>query len=72
MALSDEKIDIQLEEHATEARGVITPEEIQARFETLRDLSKEEMDALNKRVVKIMDWRLMPCITVMFLMSYVH
>ncbi|KAH6615906.1 major facilitator superfamily domain-containing protein [Chaetomium sp. MPI-SDFR-AT-0129] len=70
MALSDEKIDVELEEHATEPRGVITPEEIQARFETLRDLSKEEMDALNKRVVKIIDWRLMPCITLMFLMSY--
>jgi hypothetical protein len=47
----------------------ITPQEIQARFETLRDLNEEEMVALNKRVLKIIDWRLMPCITLMFLMK---
>jgi transposase-like protein len=47
----------------------ITPQEIQARFETLRDLSEEQMAALNKRVLKILDWRLMPCITLMFLMK---
>jgi hypothetical protein len=47
----------------------ITPQEIQARFETLRDLNEEQMVALNKRVLKIIDWRLMPCITLMFLMK---
>lgn len=47
----------------------IPPEEIQARFDLLRDLSKEQMEALNKKVVKKIDWRMMPCVTLMFLMK---
>jgi hypothetical protein len=47
----------------------ITPQQIQARFETLKDLNEEEMAALNRRLVKRLDWRLMPCITLMFLMK---
>jgi hypothetical protein len=47
----------------------ITPQQIQARFDTLRDLSEEQMTALNKRLVSRLDWRLMPCITMMFLMK---
>ncbi|KIW14293.1 hypothetical protein PV08_07075 [Exophiala spinifera] len=50
--------------------GVLTPAQIQHRFETLRDLDDEQMAALNKKVVKKIDWRLMPCITLMFLMNY--
>lgn len=46
----------------------LTPAQIQHRFDTLRDLSDEQMLALNKRVLKKIDWRLMPCITIMFLM----
>jgi hypothetical protein len=49
--------------------GHITPQQIQARFELLRHLSEEQMAALNKRLVKRLDWRLMPCITLMFLMK---
>lgn len=49
--------------------GNITPQQIQARFETLRSLSDDEMAALNKRLVKRIDWRLMPCVTIMFLMK---
>ncbi|KAL6868743.1 hypothetical protein ACO1O0_000060 [Amphichorda felina] len=48
----------------------ISPEQIQARFDLLRDLGKEKMDDLNKRVVSKLDWRMMPCVTMMFLMSY--
>ena len=47
-----------------------TPQQIQARFETLRSLNVEEMAALNKRLLKKIDWRLMPCVTIMFLMKY--
>lgn len=47
----------------------IPPEEIQARFPLLRDLSKDQMDALNKKVVSKLDWRMMPCVTLMFLMK---
>jgi hypothetical protein len=47
-----------------------TPAQIQHRFETLRGLSQGEMEALNKKVRRIIDWRLMPCMTLMFLMNY--
>lgn len=46
----------------------ITPRDIQARFDLLRDLSDAEMEKLNKSVVKKIDWRMMPTITMMFLM----
>jgi hypothetical protein len=48
-----------------------SPEQIQHRFDTLRGLSQGEMAALNKKVRRTIDWRLMPCITLMFLMKYV-
>ena len=57
---------VPLEEHAE--GSYISPEEIQGRFELLRDLGKEDMDKLNKRVVSKLDWRMMPCVTMMFLM----
>lgn len=60
--------DAEFKEVAPESHP-ITPQQIQARFETLKDLSQEEMNALNKRLVKRLDWRLMPCITLMFLMK---
>lgn len=46
----------------------ITPRDIQARFELLRDLSDTDMEKLSKRLVKKIDWRMMPTITLMFLM----
>lgn len=49
--------------------GRITPQEIQARFDTLRDLSENELETLNKRLVKKIDWRMMPMITLMFLLK---
>ncbi|KAL4991988.1 major facilitator superfamily domain-containing protein [Aspergillus falconensis] len=48
----------------------IAPEEIQARFDLLRSLSPEQMDALNKQVLRRIDWHMMPCVTLMFLMNY--
>jgi hypothetical protein len=47
----------------------ITPQMIQSRFDRLRDLSEEQMASLNKQLVKRLDWRLMPIITLMFLMK---
>lgn len=46
----------------------ITPRDIQTRFDLLRDLTDAEMEKLNKSVVKKIDWRMMPTITMMFLM----
>ena len=47
----------------------ITPQIIQSRFELLRDLTEDQMATLNKQLVKRLDWRLMPIITLMFLMK---
>lgn len=65
---SSEKQTVETKEMIDE-NVVWTPQQIQARFETLRDLNEEEMTALNKRLVSKIDWRLMPCITLMFLMK---
>ncbi|KAG9254450.1 major facilitator superfamily domain-containing protein [Emericellopsis atlantica] len=74
-----ERSEIEMEKHELEEQveerqpvegAYIAPEEIQARFPLLRDLSKEQMDALNKKVVSKIDWRMMPCVTLMFLMNY--
>lgn len=46
----------------------ITPRDIQSRFEHLRELSETDMTRLNKSVVRKIDMRMMPCITLMFLM----
>ena len=60
--LSDPSVE-KLEQHRD-----TTPRDIQARFELLRDLSDGEMERLNKRLVKKIDLRMMPTITLMFLM----
>ncbi|KAK4498337.1 hypothetical protein PRZ48_010995 [Zasmidium cellare] len=62
----DEKIDVVV--NATELPP--SPSQIQARFETLRDLDDEQMATLNKELLRRIDWRLMPTITIMFLMNY--
>ncbi|KAF9894997.1 hypothetical protein FE257_004621 [Aspergillus nanangensis] len=67
--MADEKADFDHKEDVVQ-EVALTPAQIQARFPTLRDLSSDEMQALNRRVVKIIDWRMMPCITLMFLMNY--
>lgn len=66
----DEKgADAELKEVVADRQVQITPQQIQARFESLRDLTEEQMTALNKQLVSKLDWRLMPCITLMFLMK---
>ena len=71
----DEKIDpTQCIETVTPPLGegsFIPPEEIQARFDMLRGLSADEMADLNKKVLRKVDWHMMPCVTLMFLMKYV-
>ena len=47
----------------------VSPAGIQAQFSTLRDLNDEEMKVLKKKLVRRLDWRLMPCITIMFLLK---
>lgn len=66
-----EKVGAECVEDVTggERGGYISPIEIQARFASLRDLSSGDMDRLNARVRKIIDWRMMPCVSIMFLMK---
>lgn len=64
----EKKADVEFKE-VSEVNYCITSQQIQARFETLKDLSEEQMAALNKKLVRRLDWRLMPCITLMFLMK---
>lgn len=68
ISVDDKKADVEFKE--VSAEGQITPQQIQSRFETLRHLSEEQMAALNKKVVSKLDWRMMPIITLMFLMKY--
>jgi hypothetical protein len=66
--IEEKMADAEFKEVAPE-NSIITPQQIQARFETLRHLSEEQMTTLNKKLVSKLDWRLMPCITLMFLMK---
>lgn len=47
----------------------VSPQEVQARFPLLRDLSTEQMGELNKRVLRKIDWRLLPIVSLMYLMK---
>ncbi|CZT10764.1 related to putative tartrate transporter [Rhynchosporium agropyri] len=68
----DEKVDVlQMENGVSETNAfVCSPQEIQGRFPLLRDLNLEQMTTLNKKVLRKLDWRLMPTITIMFLLNY--
>lgn len=48
----------------------VSPASLQSQFDTLRDLDEEQMAGLQKRLVRKLDWRMMPTITVMFLLKY--
>lgn len=48
----------------------VSPASLQSQFDTLRDLDDEQMAGLQKRLVRKLDWRMMPTITVMFLLKY--
>ncbi|PPJ50196.1 hypothetical protein CBER1_05219 [Cercospora berteroae] len=60
-----DKVDAEIQ-----AIEVVTPASIQAQFPNLVDLNEEQMAALEKKLVRRLDWRLMPTITIMFLMNY--
>lgn len=48
----------------------VSPAGLQSQFDTLRDLDNEKMVGLEKKLVRKLDWRMMPTITVMFLLKY--
>jgi len=42
----------------------VSAADIQARFSALENLDETQMEALNKKLLRRIDWRLMPMITV--------
>ncbi|OAQ74482.1 vitamin H transporter [Purpureocillium lilacinum] len=67
--LTDEKAEAQRIENYIPP-GYTTPRDIQDRFPTLRDLSDDEMAALNDRVLRRIDWHMLPCVSFMYLLNY--
>ncbi|PLB53678.1 putative vitamin H transporter [Aspergillus steynii IBT 23096] len=45
-------------------------EQLLSLFPVLQDKTPEELERLNKAVVRKLDWRFLPCVTMMLLMSY--
>lgn len=41
-------------------------------FPILQDKTPEELEKLNRSVVRKLDWYFLPCITMILLMRYVH
>lgn len=69
MAVEKEKASAM---ETVESLETVSPQAIQQRFSTLASLDDEQMAALHKRMLRRIDWRLMPTITIMFLMKYVQ
>jgi hypothetical protein len=62
--MSAEKIDF-----AVTASETVSPADIQSRFPTLQDLDETQMATLNKKLLRRIDWRLMPMITVSWILE---
>lgn len=45
--------------------------QLRQRYSLLADMSKERLEAVNKAVLKKLDWKFLPAVTVMLLMKYV-
>lgn len=60
---------VEIDELPPTGTGYISPEEIQGRFPLLQDLSQEQMTVLNKKVLRKIDWRLLPMVSLMYLMK---
>ena len=59
----DEKKDFE------NVESLAVPDVLLERYSLIKDKSKEELDALNKKVLKKLDWKFLPCITMMLLMK---
>lgn len=53
-----------------ETAPVVEPTYLEG-YPLLRDKSEEELAVLNKKVLRKLDWKFLPCITAMLLMKYV-
>jgi hypothetical protein len=66
-AMATEKVDTvsaEKNEFAIAVSETVSAADIQARFSELENLDETQMATLNKKLLKRIDWRLMPMITV--------
>jgi len=56
-------------EHVEKSGGLTLDDEILQRYPLLAGKSEVEMALLNKKVLKKLDWKFLPCITFMLLMK---
>jgi len=62
--------EINTVEHVEKTGGILTlDDEILQRYPLLAGKSEVEMALLNKKVLKKLDWKFLPCITFMLLMK---
>jgi hypothetical protein len=61
--------EINTVEHVEKSGGLTLDEEILSRYPLLAGKSEVEMALLNKKVLKKLDWKFLPCITFMLLMK---
>jgi hypothetical protein len=61
--------EINTVEHVEKSGGITLDEEILSRYPLLAGKSEVEMALLNKKVLKKLDWKFLPCITFMLLMK---
>ncbi|CAG9948409.1 unnamed protein product [Clonostachys rosea f. rosea IK726] len=68
-----EHVEIEAPSKITHSRGELSTEELlnlRQRYPLLANASPEKLDALNKAVLKKLDWRFLTVITLMLLMNY--
>jgi hypothetical protein len=61
--------EINTVEHVEKSGGLTLDDEILSRYPLLAGKSEVEMALLNKKVLKKLDWKFLPCITFMLLMK---
>jgi hypothetical protein len=62
----DEKVDFETVE------SLPVPDVLLERYSLIKDKPQEELDVLNKKVLRKLDWKFLPCITMMLLMKSVR
>lgn len=60
----DAKRDVEYEENAPER------DEVLERYDLIKDMSPEDRAALEKKLVRKLDWKFLPMVTAMLLMNY--
>ncbi|KAL5353857.1 hypothetical protein ACLOAV_001901 [Pseudogymnoascus australis] len=69
-SINSKSDSIDLKERVENIENVPSADLILERYPLIKDKSTEELSALNKTVLKKLDWRFLPCITMMLLMNY--